>query len=62
MPVLKRTRPSVIKKLYEMMYIIHDIFRKNDLEYWASGGTFLGLVRHKGIIPWDDDCDLCIIL
>jgi lipopolysaccharide cholinephosphotransferase len=42
------------------MYTIHQIFESNNLEYWASGGTFLGVIRHKGIIPWDDDCDLCI--
>lgn len=53
--------PDVIKQLYRMMYILDILFRKRKITYWMEAGTFLGAVRHNGIIPWDDDGDLQIL-
>ena len=31
---------------------------ESDLVYYLVGGSALGAIRHKGIIPWDDDVDV----
>lgn len=45
----------------ELLKIVGDLVRvcdKEGLNYSLSGGSVIGAVRHKGIIPWDDDIDI----
>jgi hypothetical protein len=42
------------------MKFIHDTLIKNKIKYFIVGGTLLGAVRHQGLIPHDDDGDICI--
>ena len=35
-----------------------EICSRNNLEYFLCGGSAIGAIRHKGIIPWDDDIDV----
>lgn len=39
---------------------IKEICDKHGLRYFAVAGTAIGVVRHQGFIPWDDDIDIAM--
>lgn len=43
---------------YDKMSILNKILENNNIKYVAVAGTSLGLNRHGGIIPWDNDIDI----
>lgn len=46
------------KALYLLLCEFDRVCRKLDITYFMFAGTLLGAVRHRGIIPWDDDLDV----
>lgn len=54
------TPKSLIKELYRMMYSLHNTLLRHNIPYFIESGTLIGAVRHKGIIPWDNDCDISV--
>lgn len=45
---------------YETMYIVDLVLQKFEIDYSLTGGSLLGSLRHRGMIPWDDDLDVMV--
>ena len=48
-------------KLIETFAAFDRFCREHDIKYYAAYGTLIGAVRHKGLIPWDDDVDVYML-
>lgn len=44
----------------DLLLKFDSVCKKHGLKYMLYGGSLLGVIRHKGFIPWDDDIDVCM--
>lgn len=51
---------KVQRQLLDLLKHFDTICLKNGIEYSLSSGSLLGVVRHGGFIPWDDDVDVTV--
>ena len=47
-------------KAKEALEAIDKILKKKKISYYVLAGSALGAIRHKDMIPWDDDIDIGI--
>ena len=47
--------------LLDLMVQLDSVCKEYGIRYAIDGGTFLGAVRHKGFIPWDNDADVIML-
>ena len=53
---------NVLRADKEALKEIAQIFYKHDLPFWVDCGTCIGVYRYGGVIPWDNDLDISILL
>jgi len=44
----------------KVLFDVVDFLDAEGINYWLEGGTLLGIVRDKELLPWDHDIDLSI--
>ncbi|MDG1733776.1 MAG: LicD family protein [Thalassotalea sp.] len=45
---------------YRFAHVVLELLKKHNIECFAHSGTLLGIARHEGFIPWDDDIDVMV--
>lgn len=53
--------PELHDRLFEVLCVVDDICRRENVPYFLDGGTAIGAAREGDFIPWDDDMDIKIL-
>lgn len=46
--------------ILQMIVDMNKIFEKHNIHYFFMFGNLIGVARHGGLIPWDDDVDIVV--
>ena len=44
----------------DILLDVHNFCVAHNIQYTLFGGSMIGAIRHKGIIPWNDDIDIAM--
>lgn len=53
-------RDHILDDFYDLVKYTDALLNNSKIPYTAAYGTLLGAIRHKGIMPWDDDADFYV--
>ncbi|BCH60794.1 hypothetical protein RvVAR0630_34180 [Agrobacterium vitis] len=56
--IFPRTPQNIVDDIYHLLRLTGNLLEKHSVPYSIISGTLLGAVRHRGLIPWDDDVDI----
>ena len=57
-----RLKDVYIESLRDILTRLRAVFEQHGIDYWLTGGTLLGSVRHTSIpMPFDDDMDIAVL-
>lgn len=59
-PIEVLTEYKILQQNINLLRKCIKFLEKHNIIYWAIGGTMLGAIRDKGMIPWDDDSDIAM--
>ena len=56
------TAPCCHEHMVELCRYVDDCLTELDVTHWIEGGTLLGAVREGGLLAWEDDVDISVLL